>query len=618
MRYQGFSHLMLRSVCSHLPLIISVTVTLLMVFISFQRSRFTNAAGPPSCLTVSDSGPVWQNLQFVSSQSGTFTAEMDATPRGTGIDGGIGLSNGSQTAFTGLACIGRFNTTGTIDARNGSGYSAATTIPYSPNTTYHFRFVVNVPAHTYSIYVTPSGGVELTIGLNYAFRTEQATVGSLNNWSLWGDIGAMQGCGFGAPCYTATSGGAWVNNSFSSQSATFTAEWDATPSAANIDAVMALSSGEQTTFTGFACLTRFNLLGMIDARDGGIYHSASSISYAANTTYHFRMAVNVSAHSYSIYVTPTGGSEQVVGLNYAFRTEQSSASSLNNQGLIVDSVTGSDRLCNFVITAAGSTDRFGVAKLNPTVSGGREWFSSWDNGHSRTITWGQDPYDPEFHGRGDGNYAIDGQGILKASSTGSGGVRMYIYDQNFLDTSTYDPNSFRTWNNVELTVYYMRVSDTGVAYAGMVAAAKIRHIPDSDLCGTRGYYGKFRHDGGIGFEKEISHPDSVEIDSNTSPWSVLPSNIWIGYKYIARDVDGGTHVKLELWRDMTDGANGGTWEKLDEYVDMGGWGVGHTPCSSGVDPAQIMTGPNLSVFIRDDSTSDVRYKKWSIREIASQ
>lgn len=619
MRYPELSYRQLRLGCIHFRHLFVLSITSVMIFCAYHRSLpLTNAAGPPSCFTMSASGPVWQSLPFVSSQGGTFTAEMDATPLGSGIDGGVGPSNGAQTAFSGLACIARFNTSGFIDARNGGAYAAITSIPYSANMAYHFRFVVNVPAHTYSVYATGAGGSELGVGINYAFRTEQATVSSLNYWSMWGDIGSLQACGFGAPCYTATAGGGWINNSFALQTSTFAAEWDATPSAANIDAVMALSNGAQTAFTGFGCLTRFNLLGMIDARDGSMYHAASSISYAANTTYHFRLTVNLTAHTYSIYVTPAGGSEQVIGLNYAFRTEQQAVSSLNNQGLIVDSVSGSARLCNFAVSSTASTDRFGITELNPTISGGREWFSSWDNGQARTITWGQDPYDLEFHGRGDGNYVIDGQGILKANSTGPGGVRMYVYDQNFQDNSVYDPNLFKTWNNVEVTVYYMRVSDTGVAYAGMVAAAKIRHIPDSDLCGTRGYYGKFRHDGGIGVEKEIRHPDSAEIDSRTSPWSVLPSNVWIGYKYIVRDVDGGTHVKLQVWRDMTDGANGGSWEKLYEYVDTGGWGAGHTPCSTGVDPAQIMTGPNLSVFIRDDSVSDVRYKKWSIREIASQ
>ena len=347
MRYQGLSDLR-RLSSRYLRIFVGLS---LLVFLATDQSVFINAAGPPSCLTVSASGPVWQNSPFVSSQNGTFTAEMDATPLGNAIDAGIGLSNGSQNTFSALACIGRFNTSGTIDARNGGTYAAATWIPYSSNTTYHFRFVVNVSSHTYSLYVTPSGGVEQTVGVNYAFRTEQAGLSSLNNWSLWGDIGSMQGCGFGAPCYTAPAGGNWINNSFASQSSIFTTEWDATPTAANIDGVMGLSNGAQSDFTGFACLTRFNVSGTIDARDGGIYHSAASISYSANTTYHFRLVVNVTAHTYSIYVTPAGGSEQLVGSNYAFRTEQSGVSSLNNLGLIVDSATGAARLCNFAIGA---------------------------------------------------------------------------------------------------------------------------------------------------------------------------------------------------------------------------------------------------------------------------
>jgi hypothetical protein len=531
------------------------------------------------------------------------------------MSGGVGLSNGSQTTFGGLACAVRFFTNGKIEARNGGGYVPGT-IPYSPNTTYHFRFVVNVPAHTYSVYVTPSGGTEQIVGLNYAFRPEQASVSSLNNWALFSDLGSMRACGFGAPCYTATAGGGWINNAFTSQSTAFTAEWDATPSAANIDAVMALSNGSQTAFEQFACLTRFNTSGLIDARNGGAYNSASPISYTANTTYHFRLVVNVPSHTYSIYVTPAGGSEQVVGLNYAFRTEQSSVSALSNQGLIVDSATGSARLCNFVIRP---TDKWGITKLNPTVSGGREWFSKWDNGQARTITFGQDQYDPEFHGRGDGLYTIDGQGVLTAKSTGPGNVRMYIYDENYPTNSGIDITPYKKWNNVEVTVYYKRVDDTGDPIAGMVAAAKINHDKVSmNPCDARGYYGKFQHDGKTRFEKELRHSISYAKTPTKTWWSVLPKNVWIGYKYILRDVNNGTHVKLELWRDLTDGANGGSWEKVDEKIDTGDWGTNMTPCEPDKDPTQIMTGPNLSVFIRNDGVTDARYKRWSIREIAPQ
>ena len=615
MHYPGSSRSRSKSNYFRLPLLFSISVAGLMAF--FQQSLFTYAVGPPPCVTVSAAESVWQNLPLASTQTGTFTAEMDATPLAAGTDAGVGLSNGSQITFAGLACVARFNTSGKIDALNGGAYAAANTIPYSPNTTYHFRFVVNVPAHTYSVYVTPSGANEQIVGVNYAFRTGQGTVSSLNNWSLFSDVGSMRGCGFGAPCYTATAGGGWTNNSFTSQNTTFTAEWDATPFAASIDVVMGLSNGSQTAFAGFACLVRFHdLSGLIEARDGGTYHSASSIPYTANTTYHFRLVVNVPAHTYSIYVTPAGGSEQTVGLNYAFRTEQSTVSALNNQGLIVDSATGSARLCNFAIS---STDKWGVTKLNPTISAGREWFSKWDNGQQRTFTTGQkDPYDPELHGRGDGSYTIDGQGVLKASGPGGGGVRLYVHDQNY-QGGEFSPGLFKSWNNVEVTVYYMRVADTGIAHAGMVAAAKISHYDTlNDPCGARGYYGKFRHDGKTGFEKEIRHEDQFAKTATKLLWSALPRNVWIGYKYIVRDVDSGTHIKLELWRDLTDGANGGTWEKVDHHLDTGSWGTGLIPCQPGVDPAQIMTGPNLSVFIRDDGVTDVRYKKWSIREIAPQ
>jgi hypothetical protein len=616
MHYQGSSQYGSKSNYFRLSLTFAITVAMLMAF--FQQSLFTNAAGPPPCITVSAPAAVWKNLPFVSPQAGTFTAEIDATPLAAGMSGGVGLSNGSQTTFGGLACAARFFTHGRIEARNGSNYEAANTILYSPNTTYHFRFVVNVPAHTYSVYVTPAGGSEQIVGLNYAFRPEQASVSSLNNWSLFSDIGSMQACGFGAPCYTATAGAGWINNPFTSQSTAFTAEWDATPSATNISAVMALSNGAQTSVTAFACLTRFWTDGKIQARNGGDYNSASPISYTANTTYHFRLVVNVPSHTYSIYVTPAGGSEQVVGLNYAFRTEQSTVSALNNQGLIVDTATGSARLCNFVIRP---TDKWGITKLNPTISGGREWFSKWDNGQARTFTWGQeDPYDPELHGRGNGTYIINGQGVLTAKSPlGVGPVRMYVYDQNYPTTSGADITPFKKWNNVEVTVYYKRVSDSGNPNNGMVAAAKINHDNTDDVpCSARGYYGKFQHDGKTRFEKELRHTDSWVKTEPISWWSVLPSHVWIGYKYIVRDVNNGTHVRLELWRDLTDGANGGTWEMVDEEVDAGGWGTGMPPCAPDKDPAQIMTGPNLSVFIRNDDVTDVQYKKWSIREIAPQ
>jgi uncharacterized repeat protein (TIGR03803 family) len=174
---------------------ISVTTTLkAMAFKSgMTDSTVTTGVYTISSVTRSLTGTSsdgWHALALTAAQTGTFTATFDATPSVSPENAVVGLSKGVATGYTGLSCIARFNTSGDIDAYNGTGYQAASVIPYTKNITYHFRMVVNVPAHTYSVYVTPAGGTELTVGLNYAFRVTQT---SLDTWNL--DVNATpSGC----------------------------------------------------------------------------------------------------------------------------------------------------------------------------------------------------------------------------------------------------------------------------------------------------------------------------------------------------------------------------------------------------------------------------------------
>ena len=155
-------------------------------------SAITVTGPAPGCAT---STTAFQNSAFTS-QNGSFTATFDATPNGAGLDAATGLSQGAAAAYTDLAVIIRFNTGGTIDARNGGAYAAANTIPYTAGTSYHFRIVVDVPSHTYAAYVTPAGGAEQTIGTGFAFRTEQSTVTALANWTLTAITGTHTTCNF--------------------------------------------------------------------------------------------------------------------------------------------------------------------------------------------------------------------------------------------------------------------------------------------------------------------------------------------------------------------------------------------------------------------------------------
>ncbi len=153
-----------------------------------------------------------------------------------------------------------------------------------------------------------------------------------------------------APCVTARNGGGWVNTSFASQTGTFTAQFDVTPSSATIGGHVGISHGAQTAYTGFANIVRFNTTGTIDARNGGGYAATTTLHYTAGATYHVRMAIDIPTHHYSIFVTPPGGSEVTIGSNFAFRLEQNTVTSLNNYGLFLAATTTNTlRVCNFTV-----------------------------------------------------------------------------------------------------------------------------------------------------------------------------------------------------------------------------------------------------------------------------
>ena len=146
----------------------------------------TGPVTPPVTPPVTDgllSNTQWQNLS-IELQAGQFSAEYDVVPNVSNMNGTTGLSFGNAATWDDLAVIIGFSEAGQLNARNGGVYSADAVVPYSAGTSYHFRIVGDIPAHTYSVYVTEGAGAEIQLANNYAFRSSQAAVSSLDTLAV--------------------------------------------------------------------------------------------------------------------------------------------------------------------------------------------------------------------------------------------------------------------------------------------------------------------------------------------------------------------------------------------------------------------------------------------------
>ena len=152
----------------------------------------------------------------------------------------------------------------------------------------------------------------------------------------------------------ATAGASWSNQPFTEQTQIFHAELDATPSASSLDAVVGLGDGPADDFADLAAIVRFNPEGTIDVRSGSSYRADVVRSYTAGANYHFRLDIDLAAHTYSVWLVEADGYVRLAH-GYPFRTEQAGTPRLNNLATKVDSPAGTLDVSGFQILADPTT-----------------------------------------------------------------------------------------------------------------------------------------------------------------------------------------------------------------------------------------------------------------------
>jgi hypothetical protein len=129
----------------------------------------------------------------------------------------------------------------------------------------------------------------------------------------------------------------------------FTATFDATPSAASMDASLGFFAPTPGPHPALSEFIHFSPAGFLQARDGDLF-APSDLRYTAGETYHFRLVENLPAATYSVFVTPPGATEIPLGTNLQAPPGQRGATTLSGLG---SKVNGPDRatlsICNFAL-----------------------------------------------------------------------------------------------------------------------------------------------------------------------------------------------------------------------------------------------------------------------------
>jgi hypothetical protein len=259
-------------------------------------------------------------------------------------------------------------------------------------------------------------------------------------------------------------------------------------------------------------------------------------------------------------------------------------------------------------STSGGTDEFGIKKIYSTKSEGEQWYMDMNNPTA----------DKRFNPQNTISKNSDGSWKMKSSK-----VRMGVYTSSgyssdkipTLDHSKIASKGYmlaaNDWKNVEMTMY-AKVNSAGSDdnFAPYTRGGRHTGGGAPEGCEGSAYKGDLFFSGRVRFAKEQWHVSYVFTDYKSGTSSIKGK--WVGFKFMMYNfVDNGkTVVKMELWLDKN---NDGTFVKVDENVDRGGWGNEGRECNGA--PDQIITWGGPIATFRWDTATDVDFKNLSVREI---
>lgn len=243
-------------------------------------------------------------------------------------------------------------------------------------------------------------------------------------------------------------------------------------------------------------------------------------------------------------------------------------------------------------------DKFGIAEMYPTKSGGREWFIDMD----------RPTEDPGFNLGSNITKQLDGSWQINGrldNRTYVGEVRMEV---GRLQGS-------EEWKNVEMTGYAKIVPSNNPNDSLVWSIRGGRHNSTVPCEGTA-LKGGIDVNGTVSWVKEIWHTGGYTNKRAETQVTEPIIGRWIGWKVVVYNMNNDTSVKMESYLDNR--ANN-RWVKVTDLVDNGGWYANEPDllfyaanCGKAKDHIIINGGP-LAIFRSDNMTWN--FRDLSVREI---
>jgi|GEM_PF-1019389 len=197
-----------------------------------------------------------------------------------------------------------------------------------------------------------------------------------------------------SPCVFLPNNNTWVNTPIASQASNFTISFNVTPSHAGVNTEFGVSYGDASSLNDLAALVRFKT-NNINARDGNATYPASGLSYVAGVSYLIEMEIDLTNHTYDVYVTPEDESRVHLADDFDFHSNSSSITSIDRlSGKLL--TTSADRqidICYIQVDGTGTP-----SSSPPTVSISVPADGATVSGTSQTITAIADDADDDLTG----------------------------------------------------------------------------------------------------------------------------------------------------------------------------------------------------------------------------